>query len=424
MKTAILTGKLLLFALIVVTLCVPAFAAPLKAVPGQFIVLMDEAKVPPAIKGLTPSADRAAKVKMLKLRSSQVESKISAHLTKNSIAQNKLSHVFSNVISGYSAKLSQAEVTKLKGDPDVSGVFQDYEVNLDPMPVSTVAPTDYTSGGSYFTCAVKMAGGPVNSTGKATWIWILDTGINGTHPDLAVRADYAASFIAGQTWEDGHGHGTHCAGIAAAKMNNIGPTGVSAGAWVVPVKVLSNTGGGTFSSMLAGLNYVAQRDIPGDVVSMSIGTDPINNCPAYALPINHAIYNLTVAGTWVVMAAGNNGLCGGAAKSSPGCIYADYRWTGSSNQWVQMPRAVTVGAVDCNLVRASYSNWGPRPPMDYVAVGSNVWSTYKNQGYATMSGTSMATPVVAGIIHARGGAPLNGPGVTACNLPVPLAKRQ
>jgi subtilisin family serine protease len=300
-------------------------------------------------------------------------------------------------------------------------VYQDFEVNLGPIPVSTTPPAGTSATGQSMSCTIQKAGGPgPDATTRAQWIWILDTGINGTHPDLNVRTSHAMSFIAGQAWEDGHGHGTHCAGIAAAKNNGLGVVGVSPGAWVVPVKVLDNTGHGSFSGILAGLNYVSSHDIAGDVVSMSIGTDPISNCLAAIVPINQAIYNLTVAGTWVVMAAGNNGVCGGAAQSLPGCIYA----TPIGGQWQQMTKAVTVGSIECNGTRAGYSNWGPHPPMDWVAVGSNVYSTYKNHGYATMSGTSMATPAVAGIIHARNGNPpvISG-SATACGLAVPIAHR-
>jgi len=420
-KKVKLIGQLLFAALSVTVFCVPAFAAALKPIPGQFIVLYKESKVPPAIKGQAAASDRGAKLNMIKLRSSQTEGLINQHLTKSGIQQHVVMHKFSNVVSGFSAKLSPAEVTKLKGDPDIAGVFQDFEVSLGPIPVSTAAPAGSTASTQYVSCTIQKAGGPgPDATNRAQWIWILDTGINSNHPDLNVRATHARSFISGQSWEDGHGHGTHCAGIAAARNNGFGVVGASPGAPVVPVKVLDNSGHGSFSGILAGLNYVAAHDIVGDVVSMSIGTDPISNCLSYVLPINQAIYNLTVAGTWVVMAAGNNGVCGGAAHSLPGCIYA----APIGGQWQQLPRAVTVGSIECNGTRAGYSNWGPRPPMDWVAVGSNVYSTYKYRSYATMSGTSMATPAVAGIIHARGGNPPAMSGTaTACGLVVPVAHR-
>jgi subtilisin family serine protease len=275
----------------------------------------------------------------------------------------------------------------------------------------------------YVSCAVAKAGGPFVAPLKPTKIWILDTGIDQTHPDLNVFVPFARSFVPGQSPViDGHGHGTHCAGIAAAKNNATGVIGVSAGQRVVPVKVLSNAGSGQWSWIIAGLDHVSHYDIPGDVVSMSLGGSGFTpaHCimgnPSvpydtyYAFSIRGAIANLASGGTHVVIAAGNNGLCDGALKTRPGCI--------------NMPRVYTVGALNCDLSRASYSNYGPGT-VDWVAVGTDVWSTYPmaKGGYAKLSGTSMATPVVAGIIHARGGPPVAAGTKNICNFIYPVARR-
>lgn len=197
---------------------------------------------------------------------------------------------------------------------------------------------------------------------------------------------------------------------------------MSAGAKVVPVKVLSNSGSGYWSWLLAGLDHVAYYDMPGDVVSMSLGgsgyspTTCLMGNPTvpydtyYAMSIRNAIANLASHGTFVVMAAGNNGLCDGALKTRPGCI--------------NMPNVFTVGALNCDLTRASYSNFGA-PVVDWVAVGTDVWSTYPvaKGSYAKMSGTSMATPVVAGIIHARGGAPVPAGVKNICNVNYKVAHK-
>jgi len=404
--------KFLFVVAIVAGLCVPAFAfqAP-KAIPGQFIVIFKEANIPPVAKLKLTAANREAKISLALTKRTDVLNKINSFNAKNQIKDTAVLHKFSDALSGFSAKLSQAEVIKLKGQADVAGVYQDFEINLGPIPVSTTAPADFNAAGQTLTCAIMKAGGPVDGSTKSTWIWILDTGINQTHPDLNVQTNptFAKSFVPGQVVEDGHGHGTHCAGIAAAKNNGIGVVGVSAGAKVVPVKVLSNAGSGSFSWLIAALNHVAANDVPGDVVSMSLGAYPVSSCASAMPPLNAAIANLTAAGTHVVIAAGNNGSCTGAASCLPGCI----------NQ----TRLYTVGALNCDLTRASYSNFG-QGTVDWVAVGSNVYSTYKNGGYATMSGTSMATPVVAGVIHARGGAPIGGQvNVAGCGL-YGIAQRQ
>jgi len=414
MKTVISLIKFLFIAFIIVGLCAPAFAFEKpKPVPGQYIVVFKADKIPPVTKAALKAANREAKAKMATAKRAEVLNKINSHIKKTKINESAILHKFGDALSGYSAKLSASEVAMLKKDADVEGVYQDFEMALGPEPASTTAPSDVTAQSQYVSCAVQKAGGPyLYGSSKITWIWILDTGINLTHPDLNVNTSAAKSFVPGQTAEDGYGHGTHCAGIAAAKNNGFGVVGVSAGAKVVPVKVLSNAGSGYFSWIIAGLNYVATLDWPGDVVSMSLGGYPmtcnVGTIGSDARALYLAIANLYYGGTYVVMAAGNNGQCNGAASTLPGCI----------NQ----PKAFTVGALNCDMTRAPYSNYGPNI-VDWVAVGTGVYSTYKNGGYITMSGTSMATPVVAGIIHARGGPPVSGGNVSICGTTYRSAHR-
>ncbi len=253
-----------------------------------------------------------------------------------------------------------------------------------------------------------MAGGAVNSSTKSTWIWILDTGIDPNHSDLNVQtnATYAKSFVTGQTWADGHSHGTHCAGIAAAKMNGAGMVGVSAGGKVVPVKVLSNTGSGSWSGLISGLNHVAMYDIANDVVSMSLGGYGYSNCENSNPSLRDAIRNLGNAGTWVVMAAGNDG--GDAALNLPGCINGT--------------RVFTVGSISCSKACSSFSNF-KAGVVDWVANGESVYSTIPGGGYGYKTGTSMACPAVAGIIHARGGAPVSGGTVSCKGSTINIARR-
>jgi subtilisin family serine protease len=240
----------------------------------------------------------------------------------------------------------------------------------------------------------------------------MDTGIDTDHPDLNAqkKSPYAISFY-GNSIEDLNGHGTHVAGIAAAKDNGIGVVGVSAGAKVVPVKVLDDTGNSDFSILIAALNHVAQYSIPGDVVNMSLGGF-IPDCGILSYPaLPSAIMNLASAGVWISIAAGNDN--NNATFYLPGCI--------------NNTRVFTVAAIDCNSACAVYTNLGEN--VDWYAVGTNVYSTYKDGGYATLSGTSMATPVVAGIIHSRGQAPVRGPIITCQDLfgndiIKPLALRQ
>lgn len=410
-----------------------------KPIPGQYIVLLKEK---PVVLQQKRNVNREQKVLDNKLVRDKNILKLKSVQTKRSIKPTSVVNEFGDVLVGFTAKMNKDEFDKMKTDPDVAGVYQDYIVELgpsepekNPPDVGMINPENenpnaivysgpninsfeqaidntYVNHGflpaQYVSCAITMAGGFVDGSAKSTWIWILDTGINLTHPDLNVQTNptFAKSFISGQTIEDGKGHGTHCAGIAAAKNNAFGVVGVSAGAKVVPVKVLNNAGSGTTSTILAGLNHVAMHDIPGDVVNMSLGGYPWTNCENAMPAIRDAVRNLGTAGTYVCIAAGND--YGDAAKALPGCINGT--------------RVYTIGCINCNKVCCDFSNFNGTV-VDWVAVGQSVYSTYKAGGYATLSGTSMSTPVVAGIIHARNAPPVSGGTVTCKGSVYKIAHR-
>ena len=378
-----------------------------KPIEGQYIVVFKEDKVKPVVKQQKKNNNREAKEKANKPARDQVLAKMKATRAKGNVSENSVLYEYADVMAGFAAKLTPAQKKALEADPDVAGVYQDYEVALGPIP-QEAAPSDVNAASQYSSsCAITKAGGFTDGSGKATWIWVLDTGIDLDHPDLNVQTStfYAKSFISGEGVDDLHGHGTHVAGIAGARNNSIGVVGVSAGAKVVPVKVLSNAGKGSWSALIAGLNHVAQYDIANDVVNMSLGGYGYSNCENSNPTLRDAIRNLGAAGTHVVMAAGNDSA--DANRNLPGCVNGT--------------RIYTVGALNCNNACASYSNWGSA--VDWVAVGSGVYSTYKNKGYATLSGTSMASPVVAGIIHARAAAPLSAGNVTCGGSSYKIAKR-
>lgn len=383
------------------------YAQKPEAIPGQYIVTLKEKAAKPVVKQQKKNKDRMQKEKDNKAAREKNLAKIKEIKQKKNIKESAVISEFADVLVGFSAKLSENEVKSLKEDPDIEGVYQDFKVMLGPI-VSEVTPSDVNVSTQYSTCAISKAGGPIDGSNKYTWIWILDTGIDLDHPDLNVQTSsyYAKSFISGQGVDDGHGHGTHCAGIAAAKNNGVGVIGISAGAKVVPVKVLSNTGSGSWTSVISGLNHVAIYDIPNDVVSMSLGGYGYPNCENTNPTLRDAIRNLGLAGTWVCMAAGND--YADASLNSPGCINGT--------------KVITVGSIDCNNACSSYSNFHAAI-VDWVAVGRSVYSTYKNGGYATLSGTSMATPVVAGIIHSKAAAPASAGTVSCKGASYKIAKR-
>lgn len=382
--------------------------AQTEIIPGQYIVTLKESVALPVCLQETTGADRELTAALNETKRSGNLGKVHALQTKAGLSGTAIVAEFADAIVGFVAQLSDEQVARLRADPDVENVGPDYYYSL-AQPILESNPRELEMAGQTTPCAITNAGGFADGAAKSTYIWILDTGIDLDHPDLnVVTGNLAKSFISGQSVDDGYGHGTHVAGIAGAKNNGFGTVGVSAGAKLVPVKVLNNSGNGSWSALLQGLNHVAQYDKANDVVNMSVGAYPVNNCENSDISLRNAIRNLGLSGTWVCIAAGNES--GNAALSKPGCVNGT--------------RVYTVGAVDCNFACANYSNWGTSV-VDWVATGTNVYSTYLNGGYATLSGTSMATPVVAGIIHARGGSPAAGQTVK-CGTPIgsyKIAKR-
>ena len=374
MKTAIILFILCFF------LCNEIQAQKQNIIPGQYIVVLKESAALPVMKRSNRSFNRIRNADTVYRK--QNLAKISEIKKRQNILPSKGLLEFADLVVGFSAKLTSDEADRLTKDKDVKAVYQDYIVTIGEYKTEKVIKADALVGQTE-ACSVGLAGGPGDGSNKYTWIWIFDTGIDLDHPDLNVQvnAPYAISFT-GEPLDDQNGHGTHVAGIAAAKNNDFGVVGVSAGAKVVPVKVLTNaTGTGDFSWIVGGLNHVAQYGIPGDVINMSLGTYSFLPCDGFFPELNTSIINLAKTGIWVVMAAGND--ASDATFSHPGCLNGD--------------RIFTVGAIDCGNLCAPFSNFGTN--VDYVTAGVNILSTYKNGTYAVESGTSMSAPVLAGILH-------------------------
>lgn len=215
--------------------------------------------------------------------------------------------------------------------------------------------------------------------GTGVKVAVLDTGI-ASHPDLVISG--GASFVPGvASYHDGHGHGTHCAGVIGAKNNLIGVVGVAPNSKVYAVKVLNDGGSGSTSWILAGMAWAKANGM--HVVSMSLGS-----VSCQSLAYTNAIAQLNAAGVTVVCAAGNSG----RPTSSFRCV----------NSPANSPRAIAVAAIDANKVKADFSSFGTgccpqgANPVNISAPGVSVNSTYLSNGYKKMSGTSMACQHVAG----------------------------
>jgi subtilisin family serine protease len=205
---------------------------------------------------------------------------------------------------------------------------------------------------------------------------------------------------AGTSPADGNGHGTHVAGTVAARNNGQDVVGVAANAFVCSVRVLGNSGSGSWEGVINGINYVAANGAAGDVANLSLGGSGSN------ATLEKAVTDAGAKGIKMVLAAGNDGL--NAANFTPA------RANGTN--------VYTISAVNSSDCMASWSNWG-NPPVDYAAPGVSILSTRKGGGTTTMSGTSMAAPHVAGILLLGG---IRTSGSAKCDpdgSPDPIASR-
>lgn len=224
-----------------------------------------------------------------------------------------------------------------------------------------------------------------SATGAGIRVAVLDTGFDSAHPDFAGRNVTMQSFIDGESAEDGHGHGTHCIGTSCGpKSPESGPRyGVAHEAEIHVGKVLSNAGSGSDGGILAGIDWAIQAGCT--VISMSLGADVPRVHPPYAVAGQRALDR----GSLIVAAAGNN-----AARSR-----SDFGFVGAP---ANSPYVMAVGALTQQLAVADFSartlDSVQGGQVDLAGPGYQVYSSWPMPTrYRTISGTSMATPHVAGL---------------------------
>lgn len=210
----------------------------------------------------------------------------------------------------------------------------------------------------------------VQTMGEGIKVAVLDTGIDEDHPDLK-DGIVASKDFTGDGVEDVNGHGTHCAGIIGARLNDVGFVGVAPKTELLIAKVLGNDGSGSFDWIADGVLWAVEEG--ADIISMSLG-GPVSSHRLY-----QAIHVALAKGVMVLCAAGNEGSLFQNSIGYPG------RYGG----------VITVASHDENGNRSGFSSRGGE--IDVMGPGSNIWSTYVDGGYAELSGTSMATPFVAGL---------------------------
>lgn len=272
---------------------------------------------------------------------------------------------FGKVLNGYSASLSATEAKRLAADPAVAAVEQNQRVHL----------TDTTqSSAPWGLDRIDQAALPLSGTytypdsaGSGVTVYVIDTGVRITHTQISGRASYGYDAVDGDTTaSDGNGHGTHVATTIAGSTY-----GVAKKANIVAVRVLDNSGSGTTAGVIAGIDWVTSNHTTPAVANMSLGGSASTS-------LDTAVANSISSGVTYAVAAGNS--AANASSYSP----------------ARVSTAITVGATTSADARASYSNYGSI--LDIFAPGSSILAGYNTSdtATATLSGTSMATPHVAG----------------------------
>ena len=280
-------------------------------------------------------------------------------------AKGEISREYRN-LNALAVTLPENAINALAKLPGVIKVEPDFLVTASGKP-APVIPDQTTDWG------VNRVNAPeawsYGHTGAGVKIAVLDTGI-APHSDLSITGGVA---FTGRSYVDDNGHGTHVAGIIAAKNNSIGVVGVAPAAQLYAVKVLDRKGSGYVSDIVAGIDWAITNNM--DIINMSLGSSSKSDT------LEAAVNKAYSKGILLVAAAGNSGT------------------TVTSMENVEYPArfdsVIAVAATeDVNNSRASFSSTGIQ--VEVSAPGVNIKSTYLNNSYVTMSGTSMATPMVSG----------------------------
>jgi minor extracellular protease Epr len=258
-----------------------------------------------------------------------------------------------------SAKITASAAEELLADPAIAHIEEDIIVKL------SAQMEDWGIGSSKIPTAWNAG-----FTGKGVKISVIDSGIS-PHEDLRIAGGYSAVDYT-TSYSDDQGHGTHVAGIIGARHNSFGVRGVAYDAELYAVKAFDENGQAYLSDMIEGIDWSVANGI--DIINLSAGTQT----DSFAL--RSSVDKAYAAGLLVVAAAGNDGNDLGTGDT------VDFP--------ARYPSAISVGAVDRNSARALFSSTGST--VEVTAPGVNIASTYPNNQYVYMSGTSMATPYVAG----------------------------
>ena len=343
---SVVPSLLIFVAAAVVTEAGPIKKHP-KPVPGSYIVVLnpDLVRAPDDEFSTLPSVPEV------------MEEMLEIH------GQGRLKHLYEHALKGFSVRLSEEEAAELADDYRVEFVEEDGEVSVEATQSSPTWGLNRIDQRDLPLDSVYTH----NQTGTGVHAYILDTGLRATHVQFAGRVGNGYTAIAdGGGTNDCHGHGTHTAGTVGGTTH-----GVAKNVTIHAVRVLDCAGSGTTSGVVAGINWVTSNHVKPAVANMSLGGGASSS-------LDTAVANSVAAGVTYAVSAGNS--------STDACTQSPAR----------TPSALTVGATTSADAKASYSNFGTC--LDLFAPGSSVTSAYytSDTATATMSGTSMASPHVAG----------------------------
>ena len=276
----------------------------------------------------------------------------------------ELRHVYAAALNGFAARLSPAALAELRANPNVAYIEQDQFIRVDAT----------ETGATWGIDRIDQRALPLSttyswtSTGAGVTAYIIDTGINATHNEFGGRASVAFDAVNdGRNGVDCNGHGTHVSGTVGGATY-----GVAKGVQLRAVRVLDCAGSGTTSGVIAGIDWVTAHHASPAVANMSLGGGA-------STALDNAVTASISSGVTYAIAAGNS--------NRNACNYSPAR----------AATAITVGATTTTDGRASYSNYGSC--LDIFAPGSGITSSWigSNTATNTISGTSMATPHVAGV---------------------------
>jgi len=330
------------------------------AIPGQYIVILEDSQFPPAF--LRRAADHQRDVEAL---AEQMAFEF----------RGQRGYVYSEALNGFSVTASHAQALRMANDPRISMVAEDAVVEAAGEVLGQVAPPSWgldridqhapQLDGMYYWFTMDPP--------AEVHVYVLDTGIRSTHMDFDGRVDVENSFNAyfdGNDTEDCNGHGTHIAGTIAGNEHGIAKTAV-----LHPVRVLTCSGAGSLSAVIAGVNWVTTEVIENQhpaVANLSLQSSP-------SAVLDNAIRASITAGVTYVVAAGNS--------NQSACYYSPSR----------INEVITVGASDQNDLRVSNSNYGDC--VDLYAPGTMIMSAWRrsDSDMLAMTGTSSAAAHVSGI---------------------------